>query len=138
MTVNIYDVNNFLKNDSTLQSIAGKTMNFFPIIGYGTESPPFIVYYYTPNIPSVESYWNRQDLVCYSIYDSDADRMFKISDRIIYLLGRGDTVSAPGGITSANHRFKSATFLGSSVLEPLEKEGWYQMDLNFRIYSTSL
>ncbi len=138
MTVNIYDVNNFLKNDSTMQSLAGKTMNFFPIIGYGTESPPFVVYYYTPNIPSVEAYWNRQDLVRYSIYDSDADRMFKIADRMIYLLGRGDTVSASGGITSAHHRFKSATFLGSAVLEPLEKEGWYQMDLDFRIYSTSI
>lgn len=138
MTVNIYDVNNFLKNDSTMQSLAGKTMNFFPIIGYGTESPPFVVYYYTPNIPSVEAYWNRQDLVRYSIYDSNADRMFKIADRMIYLLGRGDTVSASGGITSAHHRFKSATFLGSAVLEPLEKEGWYQMDLDFRIYSTSI
>lgn len=137
MTVNIYDVNTFLKNDATLQTIAGKTMNFFPVIGYGSEPAPFVVYYYSPAIPSVESYWNRQDVVRYSIYDSDADRLFKIADRMIYLLGRGDTVSAPNGIESANHRFKASTFIGSSILEPLEKEGWYQMDLDFRIYSTS-
>jgi hypothetical protein len=112
-------------------------MNFFPIIGYGTEPPPFIVYYFNPSIPSVESYWNRFDNITYSIYDSDVDRMFKISERMIYLLGRGDTIGDSGGIESSNHRFKSAIFVGSGLLEPLEKEGWYQMDLSFRIYSTS-
>lgn len=137
MTISVYDVNTFLKEDATLQSLAGKTMNFFPVIGYGTEPPPFVVYYYNPSVPSVESYWNRFDNVTYSIYDSDVDRMFKIADRIIYLLGRGDTVAKTGGIESDNHRFKSAIFIGSNVLEPLEKEGWYQMDLSFRIYSTS-
>lgn len=137
MTISIYDVNAFLKEDATLQSIAGKTMNFFPVIGYGTESPPFVVYYFNPFIPSVEAYWNRYDNVRYSIYDSDADRLFKIAERFIYLLGRGDTVGKNGGIESQNHRFKSAIFVGSSILEPLEKEGWYQMDLDFRIYSTS-
>ena len=138
MTISIYDVNTFLKNDATLQNIAGKTMNLFPVIGYGTELPPFIVYYYNPSIPSVEAYWNRQDIVCYSIYDSDVDRLFKLAERIIYLLGQGDTVQKSGGVTSSNHRFKSSVFLGSSVIEPLEKEGWYQMDLNFRIFSTSI
>jgi hypothetical protein len=137
MTISIYDVNNFLKDDATLQSIAGKTMNFFPVIGYGTEAPPFVVYYFYPSIPSVEAFWNRYDNVRYSIYDSDADRLFKIAERFIYLLGRGDTVSQSGGIESENHRFKSSIFVGSSILEPLEKEGWYQMDLDFRIYSTS-
>lgn len=137
MTISIYDVNTFLKEDATLQTLAGKTMNFFPVIGYGTEPPPFVVYYFNPSIPSVESYWNRFDNVTYSIYDSDVDRMFKIADRIIYLLGRGDTVAKSGGIESEGHRFKSSIFVGSNVLEPLEKEGWYQMDLSFRIYSTS-
>lgn len=137
MSVRVYDVNTFLKNDSTLQSLAGKTMNFFPVIGYGTETPPFVVYYYTPSIPNVESFWNRIDSIRYSIYDSDVDRLFKISDRIIYLLGRGDTVGDSGGITSANFDFKSSVFVGSTLLEPIEKEGWYQMDLDFRIYAIS-
>jgi hypothetical protein len=72
------------------------------------------------------------------LYDSDVDRLFKLAERIIYLLGHGDSVQQSGGITSANHRFKSSVFLGSSLIEPLEKEGWYQMDLDFRIFSTSL
>lgn len=137
MTISIYDVNNFLKNDATLTSIAGKQMNFYPVIGYGEESPPFVIYFFSPAIPSVEAYWNRFDNIRYSIYDSDVDRLFKISERMIFLLGRGDSVSQSQGITSENHRFKSSMFVGSNLLEPLEKAGWYQMDLDFRIYSTA-
>ena len=135
MSISVYDVNTFLKNDITLQGIAGKTMNFFPVVGYGTEPAPFVVYYFTPNIPSVESFWNRVDNVRYSIYDSDVDRLFKITERFITLLGRGDTVGETGGIESNNYYFKASTFVGSTLLEPIEKEGWYQMDLDFRIYS---
>lgn len=134
MSISVYDINSYLKNDTTLQGIAGKTMNFFPVIGYGTESPPFVVYYYNPAIPNVEAFWNRYDNIRYSVYDSDVDRLFKISERIIYLLGRGDTVGETGGIESQNYDFKSSVFVGSTLLEPLEKEGWYQMDLDFRIY----
>ena len=135
MSVSVYDVNSFLKNDSTLQSIAGKTLNFFPVEGYGSETPPFVVYFYTPYIPSVEDFWNRYDNIRYSIFDSDVDRLFKISERFIYLLGRGDTVAETGGIESSHHRFKASIFVGSNLSEPIEKEGWYQMDLDFRIYS---
>lgn len=138
MTISVYDVNQFLKNDSVLESIAGKEMNFFPVIGYGTETPPFAVYYFNPSIASVDAYWMRTDTVRYSIYDSDVDRLLRISERIITLLGRGHTVGDSDGITSVNHRFKSSIFLGSNLLEPMEKEGWYQMDLDFRIMSTAI
>ena len=138
MSISVYDVNAFLKNDSTLQDIAGKEMNFFPVVGYGTELPPFVVYFFNPSIPSVESYWNRNDYIRYSLYDSDADRLFRLSERIIYLLGKGDSVQQTGGIESDSHRFKASVFLGSHLIEPIEKEGWYQMDLDFRIFSTSL
>ena len=138
MSIAVYSVNSFLQADSQLANIAGKTMNFFPVIGYGTETPPFVVYFYNPNIPNVEAFWNRYDSVRYSIYDSNVDRLFKLSDRIIYLLGRGDTVQDSGGITSNTHIFKSSVFIGSTLLEPIEKEGWYQMDLDFRIHSLKL
>ena len=137
MSISVYSVNTFLKNDTELANIAGKQMNFFPVVGYGTETPPFVVYFYNPFMPSVESFWNRVDNVRYSIYDSDVDRLFRISERFIYLLGRGDTVQDSGGITSNTHTFKASSFVGSSLLEPIEKEGWYQMDLDFRIYSVA-
>lgn len=136
MPISVYDINTFLKADTTLANIAGKTMNFFPVIGYGTESPPFVIYFYSPGIPSVESYWNRHDSILYSIYDSDVDRLFRISERMITLLGSGDQIQ--GDVPSSNVRVLSSRLVSSSVSEPIEKEGWYQMDLDFVLYSVSL
>lgn len=136
MPISVYDINTFLKADATLTSIAGKVMNFFPVLGYGTETPPFVIYYYNPAIPSVESYWNRYDAIRYSIYDSNVDRLFQISERMIYLLGRGDQIQ--GTVPSSNVRVVSSQLVGSGLSEPLEKEGWYQMDLDFSVFSVSL
>ena len=136
MPISVYDINTFLKADTTLANIAGKTMNFFPVIGYGTEPAPFIVYYYNPHIPSVESYWNRYDAIRYCIYDTDVDRMFKIGERLIALLGHGDEIQ--GEVASSNVRVLSSQLVSTSVTEPIEKEGWYQMDLDFSLFSVSL
>jgi hypothetical protein len=136
MPISVYDINTFLKADATLTSIAGKVMNFFPVLGYGTETPPFVIYYYNPAIPSVESYWNRYDAIRYSVYDSDVDRLFQISERMIYLLGRGDQIQ--GTVPSSNVRVVSSQLVGTGLSEPLEKEGWYQMDLDFSVFSLSL
>lgn len=136
MPISVYDINTFLKADATLTSIAGKVMNFFPVLGYGTETPPFVIYYYNPSIPSVESYWNRYDAIRYSVYDSDVDRLFQISERMIYLLGRGDQIQ--GTVPSSNVRVVSSQLVGTGLSEPLEKEGWYQMDLDFSVFSVSL
>jgi hypothetical protein len=136
MPISVYDVNTFLKADTDLANIAGKTMNFFPVIGYGTETAPFVVYYYNPHIPSVESYWNRYDAIRYSVYDSNVDRMFKIGERLIELLGHGDEIQ--GTVSSSNVRILSSQLVSTSVSEPIEKEGWYQMDLDFSLFSVSL
>lgn len=136
MPISVYDINTFLKADTTLAGIAGKVMNFFPIIGYGTEPAPFVVYYYNPHIPSVESYWNRYDAIRYSVYDVDVDRMFKIGERMIELLGHGDQIQ--GDVPSSNIRVLSSQLVSTSVTEPIEKEGWYQMDLDFSLFSVSL
>ena len=136
MPISVYDVNTFLKADTDLANIAGKTMNFFPVIGYGTETAPFVVYYYNPHIPSVESYWNRYDAIRYSVYDSNVDRMFKIGERLIELLGHGDEIQ--GAVASSNVRILSSQLVSTSVSEQIEKEGWYQMDLDFSLFSVSL
>ena len=136
MPISVYDVNTFLKADTALANIAGKVMNFFPVVGYGTEAPPFVIYFYSPYIPSVESYWNRYDGIRYSVYDSDVDRMFKIGERMIKLLGEGDQIQ--GDVPSSNVRILSSQLVSTSVSEPIEKEGWYQMDLDFSLFSVSL
>jgi len=136
MPISVYDINTFLKTDSTLTNIAGKTMSFFPAHGYGDEAAPFVVYFYNPFIPSVESYWNRYDAIKYRIYDNDADRLFRITERIIELLGKSDQIQ--GSVPSANVRVLSSYLVSSNFAEPIEKEGWYEMDLDFSVYSVSL
>jgi len=136
MPISVYDINTYLKADSDLANIAGKTMNFFPAHGYGNESAPFVVYFYNPFIPSVEAYWNRYDAIKYCIYDNDADRLFRMTERVIALLGQADQIQ--GFVPSANVRVLSSYLVSSDFSEPLEKEGWYQMDLNFSVYSVSL
>jgi len=136
MPISVYDINTYLKADSALANIAGKTMNFFPAHGYGNESAPFVVYFYNPFIPSVEAYWNRYDAIKYCIYDNDADRLFRITERVIALLGQSDQIQ--GFVPSANVRVLSSYLVSSDFSEPIEKEGWYEMDLNFSVYSVSL
>ena len=142
MSVVAYDVNTFLKADSTLQTLAGKTtsspMDIFPIIGYGSSGVsgydvPFMVYIWEPLDLGVEQYWNRADLVRYTIYDSDADRCFKMSNRLIALLGKGDSVSQSGGVTSSANRIHSSRLIDSFTEEPVEKEGWYTVILTFEL-----
>ena len=52
MPISVYDINTFLKADTDLANIAGKTINYFPVLGYGNEAPPFAVYFYNPGIPN--------------------------------------------------------------------------------------
>ena len=131
--ISIYDVNNFLKTDSTMVSIAGKQMNFFPAVATDGEAAPFIVYYYNPSISSPDTWWKRNDYVRYSIFDTDVDRMLKLSERILEVLGRADKINQTGGITGTDVRFLSSYFIKSSMSYPLEKAGWYRMNLDFRL-----
>jgi hypothetical protein len=133
-TLAVYDVNNFLKADSTLQSIAGKTMSFFPIIGSGSETAPFVVYFISHQIPNVESWWNRFDIVSYTVYDTNIDRLLRIGERVIELLSKGDAISDSGGKEGTDVHLFSTYFEGSSVGEAIERDGWFTMNLDFRIY----
>lgn len=135
MAISVYDVNTYLKNDTTMQSIAGKTMNFFPVISTDGESAPFVVYFYNPRVPNVEAYWQRNDYIKYSIFDTNVDRLFNISERFIDLLSIGDGVAQQSGIIGTNVRILSSQQVGSSLVAPLELNGFYRMNLDFKILS---
>jgi hypothetical protein len=135
MPISVYDINTYLTSDSELANTAGKVMSFFPVVGYGDETAPFVIYFYSPSIPSVEAYWQRRDNIRYSIYDTDVDRLFSIGERMIYLLGRGDQIQKTGGPVPNNVRVLSTQLVTASSMEPIEKLGWYQMDLDFSILS---
>lgn len=133
MAISVYDINTYLKNDSTLQTLAGKTMNFFPVVATDNEQAPFVVYFYNPMVPNVNAFWLRDDYIRYSIFDTDVDRLFKISERIIDILSVGSCVARQDGITSNTVRIMASRQTGSSLSAPLEINGWYRMNLDFKI-----
>lgn len=133
-TLAVYDINNYLSSDSTLQTIAGKTMSFFPIIGGGDENAPFVVYIVNHNIPSVEAWWNRYDSLSYAVYDTNIDRLLRIGERMIEMLSKGDVISESGGKEGTDVRLFSTSFDGSSLGEAIEKDGWFTMILDFTVY----
>ena len=133
MGISVYDVNTRVKNDATVISIAGKTMNFFPVVATGNESAPFVTYLYQPRVPDVEQYWLRCDYIRYSIFDTDAARLFALSERFIAILSIGDLVAQTNGIVNTEVRNLSSYMVGSSLAAPIEKEGWYRMNLDFKI-----
>lgn len=136
-TLAVYDINSHLSADSSLQTIAGKTMSFFPIIGGGDETAPFVVYFLSQEIPSVEAWWNRFDTVSYTVYDTDIDRLLRIGERIIEMLSKGDAISDSGGKEGSDVRLFSTQFTGSTVGEAIERDGWFTMVLDFRVLYTA-
>jgi hypothetical protein len=56
-----------------------------------------------------------------------------MSNRLIALLGKGDSVSKSGGITSTANRILSSRLIDSFSEEPVEKEGWYTVILTFEL-----
>lgn len=133
-TLAVYDINSFLAADSSLQTIAGKTMPFFPIVGDGSETAPFVVYFVSQNTPSVEAWWNRYDSVSYILYDTNIDRLLRIGERMIELLSKGDYISGSSGKEGTDTRLFSTSFDGSVVGEAIERDGWFTMDLEFTVY----
>lgn len=135
MSLPIYDINNHLKTNSDIVSAAGKQMSFYPVVAPSNAAAPYVVYYYNPLIPDSDKYWMRKDVVRYSIFDTDVARLFSISELFIRELGRADQVAKSTGVaaTGANRRILTSAQMDSSLAVPLEKEGWYRMNLDFRI-----
>lgn len=132
-TIAVYDLNAFLKADTVITTIAGKTLNFFPVVATDSEPAPFVVYFYNPMVPDVEAYWLRYDVIKYSIFDTDVDRLFRLSERFVELLGHGDQIEAAGGVTGTDTRILSCYQTGSNLIAPLEINGWYRMNLDFKL-----
>jgi hypothetical protein len=62
--------------------------------------------------------------------------LFSIPERFIALLGQSDEVQ--GTIPSSNVRILNSFLYSTNLTEPIEKEGWYLMDMDFYLISVSL
>ena len=78
-----YDLNNELKEDYGLKEVSGKNIKIFPMVAPSAQKPPFVVYYWIPGHIESSSFAISEDTVRYIVYDSDADRCFRMSNKII-------------------------------------------------------
>jgi hypothetical protein len=134
-TISVYDINNYIKNHSRMTTLLGKTISIYPTIGYGDQTGPFIVYSFSPSIPNVEAYWMRKDYVLYTVFDTDLDKIFQISEILFDLLGKGDAINSTGGATGTDVILLSTVVEGTSLEPPVERDGWYKMRIEFCIYN---
>lgn len=133
--ISVYDINNFIKTHTNVTGFLNKEIEIFPTIGYADETAPFIVYFYSPSIPSVEAFWNRKDAVIYSIYDTDIDRLMNLGEILIDILSKGDEISQASGVAGTDVRILSTEVVSSFVEGPAERDGWYNMDIQFNVYN---
>lgn len=133
-TISVYDINAYIKDHSDITSLLGRELSIFPTIGYADETAPFVVYFFSPYIPNVEAFWSRRDVVIYEIYDTDMDRLLNIGEIIMDLLGKGDQISQPGGVAGTDVRILSTEVVSASVQGPMERDGWYMMEIQFNIH----
>ena len=137
-----YDFNAALKTNSELATVAGTTMDIFPLVAPSGQTPPFIIYYWVPGHIDISSYMIRQDTIRYHIYDSEADRCFRIANKVISMFdvgggptgpGTNETVPSATNINGVKNRVLSSWLMRAKSTEPLEKEGWYAIQLDFSV-----
>ena len=95
-----YDFNNALKTNSELTTVAGTTMDIFPLVAPSNQTPPFLIYYWIPGHIEISSYLIREDTIRYHIYDSQADRCFRIANKIMSMFDVGGGPRGPGTDTT--------------------------------------
>jgi|TARA_B100001146_G_C15934942_1_gene328809 hypothetical protein len=138
----VYDFNAALKTNSELATVAGSTMDIFPLVAPSGQTPPFLIYYWVPGHIESSSYTIREDTIRYHIYDSQADRCFRIANKIISMFdvgggqrgpGTDTTVTSTTNTNNVKNRILGSRLLRSRTTEPLEKEGWYAIQLDFSV-----
>jgi len=137
-----YDFNTALTTNSELATVAGTTLDIFPMVAPTSQTPPFLIYYWIPGHVESTSYMIREDTIRYHIYDSQADRCFRIANKIISMFDVGGGPAGPGtdatvtsttNTNSIENRVLGSRLLRSRNTEPLEKEGWYAIQLDFSV-----
>lgn len=125
----VYDINSYVETDSDFLTVAGvDEITFRPAIGYENDASPLVIYLWNPGIQAPESFFIREDVIIYRIYDVDADRCFRISEDIIRLLNVTDGIQT---VSSTDYIPKWMYLRRSSMEQPSEREGYYYVTLEF-------
>jgi hypothetical protein len=128
----LYDLNSYIKTDSTLITLSNKdTVTIEPAVGGQETEAPVILWWY---IPGRHDKWIdgwRDDIVRYMVLDDDAERCIAVGERIIALLNRGPdirTAVSSFGYTGLNSLLVKGEFMGPSI-----RDGWFQFKIEAEV-----
>lgn len=134
----IFDINTYVKADSTVTALAGRAIPIRPLVGVEDDVDPFILYWWLPSIVSIDEYFINQDTFRYHILDKDAERGMRIQQAVRERLNLANNIQ--GKIPSTTGRvlwlaeLRSGTGAFSAGLgSPKEREGFYTLQLNFQV-----
>lgn len=118
----IYDMNQYVK---TQLPAPYTNIDIFPLVGYVDIDPPFMLYNWLPSKMNVERFYLRKDYITYTVYDTNADRLFDITNEMEKILNLADTMQ--GEVPSANNRVLWCDWHGGTSSPPIMIEGFYKM-----------
>lgn len=122
MGILIYDVNSYLQNNLPAPYTG---IDIQPMVGAADTAAPHILYHWLPSKRNVERYYIRRDFIIYNIYDTDAERLFDITNEMEKLFNLADTIQ--GQIPSDDNRTLWCEWRGGTTTAPIMREGWYKM-----------
>lgn len=118
----VYDINNYTK-ENLPPPFTG--IDIYPMVGYSDSEPPFILYFWQPSKRNIERYYIRRDYIVYNIYDTDAERLFTLTDELEKLFNLGDNIQ--GRVSSSTNRVLWSDWRGAMSTAPTYREGFYKM-----------
>lgn len=135
----VYDINSFIKNDSTITSLAGGQIVIMPLVA--TENcnatytgSPLIRYYWMPGLYSTNNYWTRRDRIKYYVMDRDIDRLFQVTDRMVRILDAQGVPLPKIPCLDNTHRIDWTGLMTSASIHPKEVNGLAQEMLEFEVH----
>lgn len=126
----IYTINDYIQNDATMQSLVGATFYIKPYSGDLRDSSPVLSYEWRPNIVSPDSFFINNDIVVYTVADTDIDRAFQIRKRYIELLNVGNAIAL---VTDSDVQPSWSFLVRSTDYPAKDKDGFYEFDCYFEI-----
>ena len=137
MAILPYDVNSYLKTHADL---AGYNLEFVPLNDPepcdGSGNPlgvPYIRYFWSPNILSMNKYFIRTDRIRYYIMSRDYDKGWQLADKITQILNPKDIAGGHHQIPcdDGTNRILSSRTTGSNTAAPTQLGGHAQTMLEF-------
>lgn len=136
----VFLVNDYLKQDNTLQSFLGEDFNIFPNVAEeptnGNKSYPYIRYII---VPGIGPFWRvRTDIIRYYVGDNSFLRAGKILQRLIELINIEESDSSLPLKTDI-WKVQSLNFLGGTQPTPPDQDnGVVERGINVAIIYTQI